>query len=461
MIGQIVDRLTDEVRRIWCYRWLVTALTAALVAGAVAFTFSMPNIYEAWGQLFVSRQTPLSVAADTASLADLRTSNTYVVQKTLLNDGNLEAVVHALEPQRRFTKLELASSTAALKKRVRLVDGGDGFVEVHYTDTDPQRAQVVVQLILNQFMSGSYERSQQELRLAGAFLDQQVSSYDDLIAQSQAKIATVRRRLGGIDGEGGEDAVLAGVQPQGPVPTEAIQPPPPPSPPAPPRTEAAERVTQLEARLASLLTVDTEQHPDVISARRQLEQARAQGKQEMAEIGSSPSATPPPLRPVPRRRVQIRRRPAPPPEVVAELAELQRNDELLRASYEQLVAKRAAAQMSQAVSGADRASRFLVTREPARPTIPVGPNRTLYLAAGLLAAVGAGVGAGYLRAVTRGIMVSPRDVEEVIQLPVIGTVSWEPALRTRPRFWATFDSALPSAQRQRRLRVDVPAGKTS
>ena len=459
MIGQIVDRLTDEVRRIWCYRWLVTALTAALVAGAVAFTFSMPNIYEAWGQLFVSRQTPLSAAADTAALADLRTSNTYVVQKTLLNDGNLEAVVHALEPQRRFTKFELASLTAALKKRVRLVDGGDGFVEVHYTDTNPQRAQAVVQLILNQFMSGSYERSQQELRLAGAFLDQQISSYDDLISQSQAKIATVRRRLGGIDGEWGEDAALAAVQPQEPVPTEAIQ-ASPPSPPPSPRTEAAERVTQLEARLASLLTVDTEQHPDVIAARRQLEQARAQGKQEMAEIVSSPSATPPP-RPVPLRRMQIRRRPAPPAEVVAGLAELQRNDELLRASYEQLVAKRAAAQMSQAVSGADRASRFLVTREPARPTIPVGPNRTLYLAAGLLAALGGGVGAGYLRAVTRGIMVSPRDVEEVIQLPVIGTVSWEPALRTRPRFWATFDSALPSAQRQRRLRVDVPTGKTS
>jgi uncharacterized protein involved in exopolysaccharide biosynthesis len=458
MFGQIIDRLTDEVRRIWCYRWLVAAVTTTLVVAAVAFTSSMPNIYEAWGQLFVSRQTPPSAAADTASLADLRSSNTYVVQKTLLNDGNLETVVRALEPRRRLTKLELTSSTAALKRRVRLVDGGDGFVEVHYTDTDPQRAQAVVQLILNQFMSESYERSQQELRLATAFLDQQISSYDDLISQSQAKIAAVRRRWGEIGGDGGEDAVLAAVQPQEPIPTEAIH-PPPPSPPPPPRTEAAERVTQLEAKVATLLTVDTEQHPDVIAARRQLEQARAQGKQEMAEVASSPSATPPPRPPL--RRVQSRRQPAPPPEVVAELAELQRNDEFLRASYEQLVSKRAAAQMSQAVSGADRASRFLVTREPATPTIPVGPDRTLYLAAGLLAALGGGVGAGYLRAVTRGIMVSPREVEEVIQLPVIGTVSWEPALRTRPRFWATFDSALPSAQRPRRLRVDVPTGKTS
>ena len=69
-----------------------------------------------------------------------------MVQKTLLNDDNLEAVARALEPRRRFTKLELASTTGGLRKGVHLVDGGDGFVEVHYTDTDPRRAQVVVGL---------------------------------------------------------------------------------------------------------------------------------------------------------------------------------------------------------------------------------------------------------------------------------------------------------------------------
>ncbi len=455
MIRQIVDRLTDEVRRIWCYRWLVTAVTAALMVAAVAFTFSAPNTYEAWGQLYVSRQTPLSAAAESVSLADLGPSNTYVVQKTLLNDDKLEAVARALEPQRRFTKPELASATAALKKSVRLMDGGDGFVEIHYTDTDPHRALAVVRLILNQFMSGSYERSQRELRLAGAFLDQQISSYADLISQSQAKIATVRRRWGAIDPAGGGDAAFAAAQPQERAPAEAIQ-RPPPSPPA--RSEAAERVTQLEARLASLLSVDTEQHPDVIAARRQLEEARAQGKQEIAEIPAGAAATP---LPAPLRRAQVRRRPAPPPEAAAELAELQRKDELLRASYQQFVAKRAAAQMSQAVSGADRAGKFLVTREPARPTVPVGPNRKLYLGAGLLAALGGGLGAGYLRALMRGIMVSPREIEEVIQLPVIGTVSWERAWRTRPPFSAAFDSAHPPARHGRQLRVNVPVGKAS
>ncbi|MDB5482835.1 MAG: chain length-determining protein [Caulobacteraceae bacterium] len=455
MIGQILDRLTDEVRRIWCYRWLVAAVTATLTAAAVAFTFIAPNIYEAWGQLYVSRQTPLSAAAESVSLADLRSSNTYVVQKTLLNDDNLEAVARALEPRRRFTKLELASATIGLKKGVHLVDGGDGFVEIRYTDTDSHRAQAVVQLILNQFMSGSYERSQQDLRLAGAFLDQQISFYGDLISQSQAKIATIRGRWGVIAPDAGADAAIAPAQPQERAPAEVIQ-LPPPSPPA--RSEAAERVSQLDTRLASLLAVDTEQHPDVVAARRQLEEARAQSKTEVAEIVAGPLAKPPPA---PLRRLKVRRHPAPPPEAAAELAELQRKDELLRASHQQLVAKRAAAQMSQAVSGADRAGKFLVTREPARPTVPVGPNRKLYLGVGILAALGGGLGAGYLRALMRGIMVSPREIEEVFQLPVIGTVSLERAWRTRPPFSGAFDSAHPPPRRQRRLHVNVPVGKAS
>ncbi|HSZ51291.1 MAG TPA: hypothetical protein VK801_06955, partial [Caulobacteraceae bacterium] len=320
MIGPIVDRLIDEVRRIWCYRWLVAGMTATLLTAAVVFTFSAPSTYEAWGQLYVSRQTPLSAAAEGVSLADLGASTTYVVQKTLFNDDSLEAVARALEPHRHLTKFQLGVATAALRKGVRLVDGGDGFVEVHYTDTDPRRAQAVVGLILNRFMSGSYERSHRELQLAGAFLDQQIGYYADQISQSQAKIAALRRRWGVTALEAGEDTVIAAVQPQARAPAAPIQLPPPPLPPQaspPPHTEAGDRVNQLEARLVTLLTVDTEQHPDVIATRRQLEQARVDGQREAAAIPASPRTMAPPApTPAPARvrRMLVRRRPAPPPE---------------------------------------------------------------------------------------------------------------------------------------------------
>jgi hypothetical protein len=72
---------------------------------------------------------------------------------------------------------------------------------------------------------------------------------------------------------------------------------------------------------------------------------------------------------------------------------------------------------------------------------------------GLAAALGAGLGVGYVTAVVRGIMVSPRELEEIMQLPVIGTISLEPAWRISPPFSAAFDFGNPPARQQLRLRL--------
>jgi hypothetical protein len=105
---------------------------------------------------------------------------------------------------------------------------------------------------------------------------------------------------------------------------------------------------------------------------------------------------------------------------------------VLRNTYQQLLGKRVATQMSQAVYGADGAGKYQVTREPTVPTVPTGPNRALYLALAGLLAVGGGLAAGWLRAATQNIFVSTRELEQAVQLPVIGTLSWEPAWSTRP-----------------------------
>jgi hypothetical protein len=74
-----------------------------------------------------------------------------------------------------------------------------------------------------------------------------------------------------------------------------------------------------------------------------------------------------------------------------------------------------------------------VTRAPAVPIVPEGPRRLVFLAGVLVASAAGGLAAAYLRGAIRGIMVSPRELELACQLPVIGTVSWEPAWSTHHR----------------------------
>jgi uncharacterized protein involved in exopolysaccharide biosynthesis len=438
MIGPLITLLRNELRRIWCYRWLVAVTSLVLWAGAAAYIQHLPSTYDAWGQIYVEQQTPLVAAAEGVSLVGKNYGSPYVVQTTLLNDDSLEKIVRRIDPAAASKgDTALAGAVNRLRAKIRRApDPGDGFIELHVTDTDPVRARDVVQLLMQQFISTTVGRSQRDLGRAGEFLEAQIASYGSMLEDSQANIAAFRQKhpavaalaLAGHDGGVGQLGAYA--EPAYANASQALTPPPP--------SRAAERVAELEARLASLRTAYTEQYPDVVTTRRQLSDATAALDREERLMGFGNVSPPGGATMIPERRAAMRpggpRRLAPPPplppDVAAAWADLQKTDELLRANYQQLLVKQAATRMSQAVYRDDEAGKYQIVREPVVPVIPTGPNRPLYLTLAAVLAIGAGMAAGYLRAAVKGILVSRQELEETFQLPVIGTVSWEPAWHT-------------------------------
>jgi hypothetical protein len=205
------------------------------------------------------------------------------------------------------------------------------------------------------------------------------------------------------------------------------------------RSISEEKVRALKAKLATLRLEYTEKHPDVVMLKRQLSQAEDERAEEVRAAPGLGGAMNPALRSAPNVLTAAPRGigaggagPTASPAVQLEWAELLKNDEFLRLNYQELLSRREAARMSQAAYGAD-ANRFQIVRRPTTPETPLGPKRKLYLIAVVLASIGAGVGASYLRAAVQGIFVSPRELEQIFDLPVVGTVSWEPAWSTAPR----------------------------
>jgi uncharacterized protein involved in exopolysaccharide biosynthesis len=461
MMDSIITLLNEGVRRIWCYRRLAVAVMVVTFGAGAAFIACMPNMYEAWGQVFVSKQTPLSAATEGVSLVGQGYGSPYVVQKTLLNDQNLEAVIRLRNPAAAgFDTVTMARAVAELRSHLRAPpDQGDGFVEFHYADTDAVRARDTVQLLLDQFIEQNIARSQKDLGEAQGFLDDQIDAYGRMLADNEAQLAQLERQYPALAVVATASLPAAVEPPAAPATAEppAARPPAAPPPLRRPalRSAVGDKVASLEAKLDSLRSQYTDQYPDVVAVRRELAQAKAEQELETRLGAPSDLTAPSPAavgdhqaaaRPSSRAR-RVTHLPAPPALITAKWTDLRRNHEILRTDYQQLLSRREATRMSRAVYANDRSGKYLVTRRPTIPVRPSGPKRPLYLAAAALAAVAAGLGAAYLMARSRGILVSPRELEQAFQLPVVGTVALERAWQTEPA-----RRLLPSTTRRRPAR---------
>jgi uncharacterized protein involved in exopolysaccharide biosynthesis len=429
MVGAVLTLLYDEARRIWYYRWLVVATMTVIIAAAAIYVLFLPDVYDASAQIYVDKEATLASATQGVSLAG-DNSSIAVVEKTLLNDQNLDDVLKQVNPAAKtMAPPALASAAARLRSKIQVSpDQGDGFFEIRYADTNPVRAQTIVQLVVNRFISANIERSRRDLDQAGRFLDAQIATYETMMSDSQVKMADFRKQHPGFSATAlppltGQE--IADVSTGGPY--VATQAPAGAAPQSQALADANQRVAALQSQLTNLRTQYTDQYPDVVSTRRQLDNAIAERTQ--AQAGATAAAPSTARR---TRRVVRRQTPVASPELQSQWTDLARADEVLHINYEQLIARREATRMSQAAYGADSSGKYEVTRPAVAPMFPSGPNRSLYMTLAVLFAAVGGVGVAYLRGAVNGIFVSPREVEEAFRLPVVGTLSWEPAWDTLP-----------------------------
>jgi len=111
------------------------------------------------------------------------------------------------------------------------------------------------------------------------------------------------------------------------------------------------------------------------------------------------------------------------PQIEAEVAALNRDYEVNRQQYEQLLARRESARLSQEAEKARQGVRFRVVDPPRMPNKPSGPKRLLLTILVLGAGLGAGVGLAFLLSQLWPTFDSRRSLMEGTNLPVLGSVS--------------------------------------
>jgi len=474
LFSLIPQDAVTQLRPYWRRRWVV--LVVAWVVSILGWLYIavLPDRYEAMTRIYVETEnllTPLlrNIAVQTDVQKELE-----VLERTLLNRNNMAQVAHVtdmdLDVQTDFDKEQLYNS---LSKRISIRAEGQNLFTVSFTDSNPQLAKKVVETLLNIFVETNMGQSRTSMESARNFIENQIAEYEQKLKQADQRLADYKAehldvlmatganfavKLDGMrqdenlarsklsDATVARDQIRSSLastpqfleieaQPQiiigggsGGSPRSVVQ--------------------QRRQALADLQSRYTEHHPDVIAAKRALEEAEADLKNDqadrkaggsgrgnlsnpvyeqlrlrLAQADSEVAQAQSHLNLVSQELQRLQGFAGTAPKVEVDLADLSREYGVIKSKFEELLARRESARISEAVEASGDKVQFRIVEAPQVPSRPTFPNRPLLAAAVLVAALGAGCVLVFLIHKFDDTVNTAALLTAEFNVPLLGTIS--------------------------------------
>ena len=488
----LISQLLSNVRGIWKYRWHAVAVAWLVAMGGWIKAYSMPDEYQTTARVFVDTQTILKPLLSNMTSVPNVEQQVAIMSRTLLSRPNVERVMRMVDLDvRATTAREHEKQVEALMSKIKI--SGTAAYDIYaisYQDKNPKLVRDVVQSLLTIFVEGSFKGKRGDSQKAVQFIDEQIKNYEDrlvaaenMVKEFKLRNSTLLPRQGvdygaqlaiaadhlsaaklelleaeqaraAIKAQVSGDALLMSIeQRQASVPNPEID----------------TRIAAVNKSLDALRLQYTEQHPDILSARRLLAQLEARKIEEnklrmsdgdpgknyspmlqqlkvaLTEADARVAAMTARVNEYAARHARLLAQSNAVPEVESQLAQLNRDYEINKDNYEKLIGRREAAKLSGDLSSTTEMMSFKIIDPPTMPIAPIGPNRLLFYTIAFLAALGAGPGVALLISQSRPAFLGPGVMREVTGLPVLGTVSmnWtEPEKIKRRRGQYLFGSSI-------------------
>jgi len=465
----IMTLLRRQLGSAWRYRWLAVLFTWLVCAGGWFFVFTIPNTYEASARLYVDADvvlTPLlkGLAVDSASAAQLD-----VLQRTLLSRPNLEKLISktALEldlkgPSDRETLVE------RLATEIRITPQTRNLFTISYRNSSPKLSYEVVRTMLTTFVESKTGNNRADLENAGKFLNQQIGGYERQMQEAERRRAEFRAKyvdvLPGADGgvsrlESQQSLVrdLVGQQQDAIAKRDTLTRELSITPPQiVTESEAAfggggggnARLRDAERVLQELRTRYTDQSPDVIAQRAIIAAIRSGGggsdapaagprgprsrtasnpvyealKLKLVEHESVIASLTRQTNDATRERDRLQAIARSAPQLQADFANVNRDYDVVRRNFEDLLARRESMRISSAAEVDGDKVKVQIIDPPLVPQNPIAPKRLLLVSGVLLAGLAAGCGLAFLLVQLDQSFHSVDDLRS-FGFPVVGGVS--------------------------------------
>ncbi|MFN3983884.1 MAG: XrtA system polysaccharide chain length determinant [Rhodocyclaceae bacterium] len=474
---EIISKVLGLIRGMWRYRWwgLLTAWIVAIGAGIGIY--KMPDKYQSSARVYVDTQSVLRPLMSGLAVQPNVDQQIAILSRTLISRPNVEKLITMADLDLQVTSREERDALVGkLMSELRIRTGGrDNIFTLSYQDENAVQAQRVVQALLSMFVESGLVGKRQDTDTARRFIDDQIASYEARLTEAENRLKEFRLRNMELLGDGGGDYVsrigtvsqqlaqarlelreaetTRDVLSRQLMGEEPVLLPQASSSGASLMPELDRRIDAQRATLDGLMLRYTDQHPDVLAVRRLIEELENQRQEELDRMQASglgqfgaidanpvyqqmklahsdSEARVASLRArvveFDERLSQLRARSELIPKLEAERAQLNRDYDVQKRNYDQLVSRRESASMSVEMSAQAGIADFRVIDPPSLPTKPSAPNRILLVPAAGLGALGAGLALMFLLAQLRPAFSDARSLREVSELPVLGAVSFMP-----------------------------------
>lgn len=489
-MNDIVLKISHIALAIWLRRWIALAVAWPVAIIAAIGISLMSDRYEASAKVYVDTQTVLKpLMSGLAYQPDIE-QQVAMLAKTLLSRPNVEQLVDApaigyknTGPYARDREIE------HLMKDIKIAPAMNNLYTISYKDTNPKRAQHVVQSLVDLFVDSGVGGKRRDSEEARRFIDEQIHTYELKLTDAENRLKDFKLRNFGVvsatnqdyfsrasalsdeiaklrvdlsAAEHSRDALkreLSNEDPQLPVDPGAA---------SNATTETSIRLDAQKRQLDELLRRYTDEHPDVVGTRRTIAQLERQRQAELSANrgGGRGAATSPVYQKIrislaeaeasvaslrtqlsvqQSRLDQIKSTAGKVPETEAELAQLNRDYDVLRKNYEQLVARRESAFLGVKLDQSAQLADFKMVEPPRVDPKPVMPGRQLLALVSLIVAIAAGMGVCFGLSQLAPSFHMASDLREISGRPVLGSVSMfvSPAVKHAEKkdiikFFATF-----------------------
>jgi len=465
-------RLRTYLTGTWHYRWIGMGVTWAVCLIGWLGIALVPNQFQAVAMIYVDTDTMMAPLLKGLTVSTDPEQQVSVMLNTLLTRPNLEQVVHLTTPNAaNMSSAEMARQVEGLQSHISIKPlNTKNLFELSYTDRNPDRGLNVSQTLLSIFVDSNIGNKRHDLEGAQSFLDTKVNEYETLVRQAEQrrtkfkqdnldvltnnvtpdqarqKVEEARQQLNGAQARlsslrGQLSSVPKMVYIDGPNPIVLN------SGSGLARTGSLfQRLAEAKQNLMDLKSRFTDDHPDVKAIQReisnlqaQLSTAPAQGSQE-----SGNQSIPNPIYVQTQSKLSdaqtevalqsqryseamatlsnARNLSSKALEISAQFANLDRDYDLVHKTYQDLLARRESAKLSQSVNDEQSSINVRIVEPPKKAPFPVSPNRPLMNSVVILLGLAGGIAAAIGLSINAGRFFAKEQLAAEFDYPIIGVV---------------------------------------